>query len=66
MARDVARSKRPERLTKAIKERFVKGLLVRKEAAPMSNGRLPSGATHESVDDDGDLPRVRRRRFSLT
>lgn len=46
---------------------FVKGLVVRGEAAPVSSdGRLPDGATHQIVGyDDNGLPLVKRLRFSL-
>jgi hypothetical protein len=59
-------AKAKSRLTKTAKEGFVRGLLLRKEAARSTNGKLPSGATHEIVDEGDNLPVVRRRRFSLT
>ncbi len=47
-------------------ESFVRGLLVRGDAArPDASGKLPPGATHEIVEQrEGELPIVRRRRFS--
>jgi len=48
-------------------ESFVRGVLVRGEAAkPSKQGKLPPGATHEIVAESGSgLPKLRRRRFSL-
>jgi hypothetical protein len=46
-------------------ELFVRGLLERGEAAKAVDGELPPGATHEIVEEkDGELPKVKRRRFS--
>jgi hypothetical protein len=45
---------------------FVRGLLRRKEAAKPKDGELPPGATHEIIEEkEGELPAVKRRRFSL-
>lgn len=55
----------PERV-KAASEHFVRGLVTRGEAAKPVDGELPPGATHEIVEEkDGDLPKIKRRRFSL-
>ncbi len=44
---------------------FVAGLIARGEAAPLDeHGNLPSGATHELVEDADGRPTARRRRFS--
>lgn len=49
-------------------EDFVRGLVARGEAAKADrHGRLPPGATHEIVGETEDgLPKLRRRRFSVT
>jgi hypothetical protein len=48
-------------------KRHVEGLVVRGEAAKASeDGELPPHATHEIVEErEGELPKVRRRRYSL-
>ena len=47
-------------------EHFTRGVLTRGEAAKASDGELPLGATHEIVEEkEGELPKIRRRRFSL-
>jgi hypothetical protein len=47
-------------------EHFTTGVLSRGEAARPRDGKLPRGATHEIVEaKQGELPKVRRRRFSL-
>lgn len=44
---------------------YVRGLIARGEAAWPVDGALPAGATHEIVEErPGELPKVRRRRFS--
>jgi hypothetical protein len=45
--------------------KFVEDALIRGEAAePDEEGKLPSDATHEIVEEhEGDLPKIRRRRF---
>lgn len=47
-------------------ERFVRGLLIRGEAAkPGPDGELPPDATHRIVNErPGELPEVERERFS--
>ena len=47
-------------------ERYVRDLIARGEAAwPDENGELPPSATHEIIEErEGELPKVRRRRFS--
>ena len=52
---------------RAAKEAFVRGVIERGEAAkPDRNGKLPPWATHEIVEEiEGELPKIRRRRFSL-
>ncbi len=49
-------------------EEFVRGVVARGEAAKADrHGRLPPGATHEIVGETEDgLPKLRRRRFSVT
>lgn len=61
-----ARSTVVSRIAKPAAELFVKGVLVRGEAAKAVKGKLPPGVTHEIVrkGDDGLLI-IRRRRFSL-
>ena len=48
-------------------EHFVRGLIARGEAAkPDKDGKLPPHATHEIVEErEGELPKVRRRRYSM-
>jgi hypothetical protein len=47
-------------------EHFTRGVLIRGEAAKSHDGKLPRGATHEIVETkEGELPKIRRRRFSL-
>lgn len=47
-------------------QRFVEDLIARGEAVPEGTDPLPSGATHEIVEEgDGGIARVRRRRFSI-
>ncbi|HKG38368.1 MAG TPA: hypothetical protein VKB25_05210 [Conexibacter sp.] len=56
-----------ERRSRDAAERaFVQGLIARGEAAELDeHGKLPPGATHEIVEwREGDLPKLRRRRFS--
>ena len=61
-ARRTARS----RISKPAAELFVKGVLVRGEAAKAVKGKLPPGVTHEIVGTgEGGLPIIKRRRFSL-
>jgi hypothetical protein len=59
----VARAKNPK---KAAKEKFVEDALTRGEAAKADEkGELPPGATHEIIEErEGELPKIRRRRFS--
>jgi hypothetical protein len=46
-------------------EAFVEGVLTRGEAAKPEDGDLPPGVTHEIVEDEeGKVPKIRRRRFS--
>lgn len=49
-------------------EEFVRGVLARGEAAkPTKRGKLAPGVTHEIAGETEDgLPKLRRRRFSLT
>lgn len=47
-------------------EHFTRGVLTRGEAAKSQEGELPPGATHEIIEEkEGELPKIRRRRFSL-
>lgn len=48
-------------------EQFVRGVLIRGEAAKSGEqGELPPGATHRIVEDDkGSVPVIERDRFSL-
>jgi hypothetical protein len=52
---------------RAAEEAFIRGVMERGEAAkPDRDGKLPSGATHEIVEEvEGGLPKIRRRRFSM-
>lgn len=55
-----------EEKEKRAAEHFIKGVLDRGEAAKSQNGKLPPGATHEIMETkEGELPKIRRRRFSL-
>lgn len=55
----------PERVKDAA-EHFVRGVITRGEAAKPVAGELPPGATHEIVEEnEGELPKIKRRRFSL-
>jgi hypothetical protein len=61
--------KKPRRVSaKESADRFVRGLLIRGEAAKTKDGELPPGATHEVVEEDeSGLPtKVRRKRFSVS
>ena len=52
---------------KRAEKHFVEGVLTRGEAAKPQQGKLPPGATHEIVEEkEGELPKIRRRRFSVT
>lgn len=62
-----AKKKRTQKKQAPTKEEelFVRGLLERGEAAKLEDGELPPGATHEIVEEkEGELPKVKRRRFS--
>jgi hypothetical protein len=49
----------------AQRDRWVRDLIVRGEAAWPVNGSLPPGATHEIIEEKhGETPVVVRRRFS--
>jgi hypothetical protein len=45
---------------------FVRGVMIRGEAATTEDGELPAGATHEIVpgEEAGDPPKLVRRRYS--
>ncbi len=59
-------SDQEERELQASEEDFVRGVVARDEAARPEDGELPPGATHEIVEEPpGELPKIRRRRFSL-
>jgi hypothetical protein len=47
---------------------FVEDVLTRGEAAkPDEHGDLPAEATHEIVEEhEGELPKIRRRRFTIS
>ena len=49
----------------ASERQFVKGLAIRGEAAKSAEGKLPSGATHEIIEENeqGEII-VKRRRLS--
>jgi hypothetical protein len=53
---------------KTAAEKFVQDVLIRGEAArPDEHGDLPPGATHEIVEEcEGEPPKIKRRRFSIT
>ena len=58
--------KRSVRIAKPAVELFIKGVLVRGEAAKAVKGKLPPGVTHEIVGKAADgLPIIKRRRFSI-
>jgi hypothetical protein len=50
----------------AAERAYVEGLVTRGEAAaPDEHGNLPPGATHEILEwREGELPKLRRRRFA--
>lgn len=51
---------------KRIAEQFTRDILARGKAAKSQDGELPPGVTHEIVETkEGELPKIRRRRFSL-
>ncbi len=53
-------------IAKPAADLFVKGVLVRGEAAKAVKGKLPPGATHEIIGKgDAGLPIIKRRRFSV-
>ena len=55
----------PASAPKTDEEVFVSGLIERGEAVRVEGGALPTGATHEIVEEPaGRLPKVKRRRFS--
>jgi hypothetical protein len=64
-ADDQSKQGQPDESVEEAERAFVDGLIARGEAArPDEQGRLPSGATHELVEDaDGRLT-ARRKRFS--
>ncbi len=46
-------------------EHFVRGVLSRGEAIAAPDKELPPGVTHEIVEgENGETPKIRRRRFS--
>ena len=60
---------KPEKSAEELaEEQFVRDLLIRGEAAkPDEHGNLPPGATHEIVEEkEGELPKVKRRRFTIS
>jgi hypothetical protein len=64
--RSPARGAVPSQIAGPAVEVFVKGVLVRGEAAKAVKGKLPPGVTHEIVGTDaGGLPIIKRRRFSV-
>ncbi len=53
-------------IAKPAADLFVKGVLVRGEAAKAVKGKLPPGATHEIIGKgETGLPIIKRRRFSV-
>ena len=53
-------------IAKPAADLFVKGVLVRGEAAKAVKGKLPPGVTHEIIGKGADgLLILKRRRFSL-
>ena len=61
-----ARKSALARIAKPAAELFVKGVLVRGEAAKAVKGKLPPGATHEIIGKgEAGLPIIKRRRFSV-
>jgi hypothetical protein len=61
-----AKPLRAKRVSARAAESFVKGVLVRGEAAKAVKGKLPPGVTHEIVGTGvAGLPTIKRRRFSL-
>ena len=64
-ADDQVQQVQPDESVEEAERAFVDGLIARGEAArPDEKGRLPSGATHELVEDDDGRLTARRRRFS--
>ena len=49
---------------KLARENFVKGVMIRGEAARTENGELPPGATHEIIENEHGETTIRRKRFS--
>ncbi len=61
---DASTAGEPSEQPTAAEEEFVRGVLVRGEAAHAEDGELESDATHEIVEErKGALPKIRRRRF---
>lgn len=61
---DASTAGEPSEEATAAEEEFVRGVLVRGEAAHAQDGELESDATHEIVEErKGALPKIRRRRF---
>lgn len=57
----------PQRSAAKDAERFTRGVVTRGEAAEAdADGELPSGATHEIVEegDADNLPTIKRRRYT--
>jgi len=64
--RGPARSTEVSGIAKPAADLFVKGVLVRGEAAKAVKGKLPPGVTHEIIGKGADgLLILKRRRFSL-
>lgn len=59
--------KKAKSAEKRAAEKFVSDAVARGDAARADEqGNLPSGATHEIVDErEGEPPKIRRRRFRI-
>lgn len=59
-------NKQAEEKEKRAAEHFVKGALIRGEAAKSQNGELPPDAVYEIVEEkEGKLPKIRRDKFKF-
>jgi hypothetical protein len=54
-----------EEQSEAERERYIRALIARGEAARAIDGELPGDATHEIVEDEEGNITVVRRRFSI-
>jgi hypothetical protein len=61
----VAKAPTPQVSRPKESNRFVRDVLVREEAAPLQDGKLPLGKTHILEQDENGAPKITRARFTL-